>query len=643
MISACASALGSGLVLHLADAAVRSLALACLAALALLWARRKVAALPLVVWRVVLYFALAMPLIAWLVPGLPLPLPATFSKQHELVVTPTSVMRSSLQTLGPIVFTTHAETVPGAPIPQDRRRDIPWKAVATATYLLIAGFFLSRLCLGWVLSGRLRRRSERITAHSTLAAMEGLAYPLGLRHVPELAGSSAVAAPVTLGIVRPLLLLPADWREWEAQKLRAVLAHELSHVARRDALTQMLAALHRCIFWFSPLGWWLERHLAELAEQASDDAALDAISDRNYYAEILMEFLGAVEGARGRILWQGVSMAKGTRAERRLNRILSGKSRVLARWGTSFWVGMVLVATPLACLLAAVQPEPPQRSSVASSSGATTINFAPMASSFNSSVARLAQDEPAPPAAPSPAAMPKPAPAPSAVPSPPKAPKAPATFHWANYNDDYKDAESLVIVSGDSLTMSGGPADARHAKSLQNKIAGDYIWFRHDGKGYIIRDAATVRQAQQFFAPQEALGRQQDELGKQQDELGRKMDEIGRKMDAVRINVPDLTAELKQIEAQLAKLQNGATMEQLGDVQSQLGELQAELGELQGNAGSQQSQLGRMQGELGRQQGQLGEQQGKLGEEQGRLAREAQRKMKTLLDDSLKTGKAQPE
>ena len=57
-------------------------------------------------------------------------------------------------------------------------------------------------------------------------------------------------------------------------KLDAVIAHEVSHVVRRDALTQRLSLLHRAIFWFSPLAWWLDRHLAELAEQASDEAAL---------------------------------------------------------------------------------------------------------------------------------------------------------------------------------------------------------------------------------------------------------------------------------------------------------------------------------------------------------------------------------
>ena len=45
-----------------------------------------------------------------------------------------------------------------------------------------------------------------------------------------------------------------------------MLAHEVSHVERHDALTQRLALIHRAIFWFSPLAWWLERKLAAVAE-----------------------------------------------------------------------------------------------------------------------------------------------------------------------------------------------------------------------------------------------------------------------------------------------------------------------------------------------------------------------------------------
>ena len=158
------------------------------------------------------------------------------------------------------------------------------------------------------------------------------AHFFGLAAVPGLAESELISVPVTMGALRSTILLPASWREWDDAKLDAILAHEVSHVARRDGLTQRLSLLHRAIFWFSPLAWWLDRHLADLAEQASDEAALSGGADRNDYARTLLGFFEALHAAPGRVWWQGVAMAKAGQAERqaeeRLERILSWKGSV---------------------------------------------------------------------------------------------------------------------------------------------------------------------------------------------------------------------------------------------------------------------------------------------------------------------------
>jgi len=649
MSAASTASVYSILLGHLGDPAVRSLLLACLAALALKLARIHDAAARLAIWKGILYAALAMPLLAALLPGLPLPLPEFLASRRAETAPPPQSFHFVKRAPAQANYTSQVVIVPGTPAARRERTALAWPTILAAVYLLGAAFLLARFGLGVFFSGRLRRSCRRITEAGALALLKQLAAAASLRSTPELAESKAVAVPVALGVRQPIILLPTAWRDWEEPKLRAVLVHEVSHVARKDARTQMLAALHRCVFWFSPLSWWLERHLAELAEQASDDAALHAVTDRTYYAEILIGFLAAVEGARGRIHLQGVSMAKGSRVERRVDHILSAQAGLLRGIRKPIGVGVLLAAMPITFLVAAVRleqgaavpsgaarsaPAAPQVLAVpdyaVSSSGAFTL----MAS------AAVGQQPPAPPATPAKPAI-------AARPNSPQAPKAPkapkAPFRWNRNDNEDEDGEAYVIVSGDSISMSGGPRDMRHAKSLQEKITGDYIWFRRDDKGYVIRDAATVRQAKQLFAPQEALGRQQEELGKKQEELGHQQEALGQKMEEVRIKVPDLTAELKRVEQQLAKLHDGGTMEQLGDVQEALGELQGRLGELQGHAGEAQGKLGEQMGALGEKQGELGEQQGRLGEEQGRLAREATRKMRTLLDDAFKKGLAQPE
>ncbi|HSC14312.1 MAG TPA: TolC family protein, partial [Gammaproteobacteria bacterium] len=76
---------------------------------------------------------------------------------------------------------------------------------------------------------------------------------------------------------------------WSKARLAVVLDHERAHAARRDPLVQWLALLNRAVFWFHPLAWWLERHLAALAEEACDAAVLERGHSPADYSEQLLE------------------------------------------------------------------------------------------------------------------------------------------------------------------------------------------------------------------------------------------------------------------------------------------------------------------------------------------------------------------
>ena len=114
--------------------------------------------------------------------------------------------------------------------------------------------------------------------------------------------------PLTVGWLRPKVLLPAGWERWPEDKLQAVLAHERIHVRRGDWAVGVLAGLNRSIFWFHPLAWWLERQLAQLAEQASDDAALLVVGTEPY-ARALLDMAAAVKTGQGRLTWEATAMA----------------------------------------------------------------------------------------------------------------------------------------------------------------------------------------------------------------------------------------------------------------------------------------------------------------------------------------------
>jgi TonB family protein len=124
----------------------------------------------------------------------------------------------------------------------------------------------------------------------------------------------------------------------------AVLAHERSHVSARDCQIQWFAGVHVCVFWFSPLSWWLQRHLGTLAEDSSDDAALRDTVDRAQYASLLLQ---TAQSRRCAPL--AISMAGGNLG-RRIDRVLSERklSAVPAPWRRLLLALLVLPAAALA-------------------------------------------------------------------------------------------------------------------------------------------------------------------------------------------------------------------------------------------------------------------------------------------------------
>lgn len=420
-------------VKYLAEPAARSLALGCLAALALAAFRVKRVPLRLLVWTTTLYAALAMPFLGALLPQMTVHVPAQTaalvqsvgrsfaqsfrrgdatttasakaganvereasrqlrqtSPQRDVSYTKSGVSVNSIASGTRGDMTAMASAKAGANVEREASRQsrqsasgrdvsyrragvahdsdsakletvaprkglsISWVAVGLAIYVGVTVLFFARLLVGMFFSWRLERASEEIHEREAIRLVRMRACMGGLESTPRLAETKMLSVPATLGVLHPVILLPTDWREWDEAKLDAIVAHEVSHVARRDALTQRLSLIHRAIFWFSPLAWWIDRQITELAEEASDEAALAGGADRAQYAETLLGFFAELEAAPGRIHWEGISMANGCRAERRVERILSWKgSHSMKRW---LAVMIVAVAAPLVFVAGSAHP-----------------------------------------------------------------------------------------------------------------------------------------------------------------------------------------------------------------------------------------------------------------------------------------------
>src|SRR6188508_3598597 len=97
-----------------------------------------------------------------------------------------------------------------------------------------ASVVLFRLLLGSLTIRRLRRQSVPIEGADWEDVVDDLKATLSLQRPVTLRISHQAIPPMTWGIFRPVVLLPATAMEWSPSRRKLVLAHELAHVRRAD-------------------------------------------------------------------------------------------------------------------------------------------------------------------------------------------------------------------------------------------------------------------------------------------------------------------------------------------------------------------------------------------------------------------------
>ena len=154
--------------------------------------------------------------------------------------------------------------------------------------LLLAAGFVGRLL--WIAAGLLylrRLRSAGTAAHDDATTRElqaALGTRADVRIVPGL------TQPVTFGVLRPVVLLPDRLREHDPEIRRAVVAHELVHVQRRDWAWIVGEELVRAALWFHPAMWWMISRVQLAREEVVDETVVTITGKRRPYVEALLAF-----------------------------------------------------------------------------------------------------------------------------------------------------------------------------------------------------------------------------------------------------------------------------------------------------------------------------------------------------------------
>jgi beta-lactamase regulating signal transducer with metallopeptidase domain len=172
---------------------------------------------------------------------------------------------------------------------------------------------LIRHAIGFVGAMRLARRAS-IDGNPTRELADAAAA-VGVRRHVRLGYSADVQTPITFGVAKPFILLPTEARSWSIERRRAVLVHEIAHIARGDWLSQALGRLACELFWFHPLAWRAFGRLRDDAERAADDCVLHSGMTACEYATHLLELARRTSDARPDLVAVGIVSAN--RLERR--------------------------------------------------------------------------------------------------------------------------------------------------------------------------------------------------------------------------------------------------------------------------------------------------------------------------------------
>jgi beta-lactamase regulating signal transducer with metallopeptidase domain len=349
-----------------------------------------------------------------------------------------------------------------------------WAAGASALALRMAAG------LWWV--RRLRTSPPCGDAQRWEVCVDRLAYRFGIRRHVAVRLIEGGDSPLSVGWWKPMVLLPAAIAARMPEPLlEALIAHELAHIRRHDYLVNLLQGVVEALLFYHPVVWWLSHRIRIERELVADDLAAKQLGDPRRLAVALSE-LDRLNVPRSPIPHTALAQAAhGGQLMSRIRQLLRPEHRLVG--GT-----LLLPAIGIVALGVAFQ-----------------------------AYAQLGPDAPAPRIAHADAPPPPPPPPPLAPPSPPAPPAPPATagalppppppppalprkpskvsVHYGSNHDGY----ALVRKRQEGFAMSGDSDDIDEITALKSRMDGDFLWFRRDGKAYVLRDAALLARAEKAW------------------------------------------------------------------------------------------------------------------------------------------------
>ena len=231
-----------------------------------------------------------------------------------------------------------------------------WRWALIVVWLVGAGIVALRFGLGWFGLRRIKRKTEPVADVRFRLAAIRLARSIGIRRQVGLVWGEPGSMPLTWGLFKQAISLPGDARDWEADRVIAVMTHELAHIKRRDCLVQTLVHVACAVYWFNPLVWMAASASRRDREMACDDYVLRSGTAGTEYADHLLQIARTLRTPRMTSA-ASIAMARPSELEGRLLAILN-PTQSRSETSRPVYVAAIGALAAFSIPLAALQPVP---------------------------------------------------------------------------------------------------------------------------------------------------------------------------------------------------------------------------------------------------------------------------------------------
>lgn len=148
-----------------------------------------------------------------------------------------------------------------------------WQVVWIVGVVLCAAFFIISYLRCYI------EFKTSLPVHSEFVAKWLVEHPL--KRSVQIRQSDRISAPLTYGIIKPVVLMPKK-TDWEDEKqLQYVLTHEYIHIRSFDTVWKLVAAAALCVHWFNPAVWVMYFFLNRDIELSCDESVVRQFGDNS--------------------------------------------------------------------------------------------------------------------------------------------------------------------------------------------------------------------------------------------------------------------------------------------------------------------------------------------------------------------------